>query len=132
LALTSLQAKRSVEAYFENKATFSVTLAESGYVNPQGRNFFFAGASTLTCEKEAKCSSYECALGWRLKQDAEFTDCLTKPCSVADNDACCFEEVQAIVPPTARAKVGGNKGRKNGNKGNKGNKKGNKGGGRKR
>jgi len=129
LALTSLQAKRSVEAYFENKATFSVTLAESGYVNPQGRNFFFAGASTLTCEKEAKCSSYECALGWRLKQDAEFTVCTTKPCSVADNDACCFEEVQAIVPPTAPAMGGGNMGGGNMGGGNMGRKKGNMGGG---
>lgn len=101
LALTGLQEKRSVEAYFENKATFSVTLSESGYVNPQGRNIFFAGASTLTCEKEAKCSSYECPLGWRLKQDAEFTVCITKPCSVADNEACCFEEVPAIVPPSS-------------------------------
>jgi len=92
LALSSLQEKRSVEAYFEDKAKFAVTLGESGYVNPQGRNIFFAGASTLTCSSEAKCSSYECPLGWVLKQDAEFTVCLTKPCSIADNDNCCFEE----------------------------------------
>jgi len=99
LALSGLQEKRSVEAYFENKASFSVTLSESGYVNPQGRNIFFAGASTLTCEKEAKCSSYECPLGWTLKQDAEFTVCATKPCGVSDSAACCFQEVRAIEPP---------------------------------
>jgi len=102
MALTGLQEKRSVEAYFENKASFSVTLTESGYVNPQGRNIFFAGASTLTCTKEAKCTSFECPLGWKLKQDAEFTICASKPCTVADTDACCFEEVPAIVPPGAR------------------------------
>jgi len=102
MALTRLQEKRSVEAYFENKASFSVTLTESGYVNPQGRNIFFAGASTLTCTKEAKCTSFECPLGWKLKQDAEFTVCASKPCTVADTDACCFEEVPAIVPPAAR------------------------------
>jgi hypothetical protein len=121
-SLSGLQEKRSVEVYFENKAKFTANFAATGYVNPQGRNMMFAGASTLTCAPEAKCSSYECPLGWRMKQDAEFTICLTKPCSVADNDSCCFEEVPAIVPPTARARVGGNKG----------NKKGNKGGGRKR
>jgi len=99
LALTGLQEKRSIEAYFENKASFSVTLSESGYVNPQGRNIFFAGASTLTCAKEAKCSSYECPLGFRMKQDAEFTVCVTKPCSEVDNDSCCFEDVPAIVVP---------------------------------
>jgi len=102
LALTGLQEKRSVEAYFENKASFSVTLTESGYVNPQGRNIFFAGASTLTCTKESKCTSFECPLGWKLKQDAEFTVCASRPCTAADTESCCFEEVPAIVPPAAR------------------------------
>jgi len=94
MALTGLQEKRSVEAYFENKATFSVTLSESGYVNPQGRNIFFAGSSTLTCEREAKCSSFECPTGWRMKQDAEFTVCVSKPCTGADMETCCFQDRQ--------------------------------------
>merc|ERR1719329_1940198 len=102
LALSDLQKQRSVEVYFENRAKFDVTLAATGYVNPQGRNMMFAGASTLTCPQEAKCSSYECPLGFRMRQDAEFTVCASKPCTAADNDACCFEEVVAIVPPAAR------------------------------
>lgn len=105
MSLSSLQEQRSVEAYFENKSKFSVTFAATGYVNPQGRNMMFAGASTLTCSREAKCSSYECPLGWRMKQDAEFTVCASKPCSVADNDACCFEEVAAIVPPARQPRL---------------------------
>jgi len=111
MALTGLQEQRSVEAYFENKAAFSVTLTESGYVNPQGRNIFFAGASTLTCQKEAKCTSFECPLGWTLKQDAEFVVCASKPCSGADSETCCFEAVAAIVPPAAMGMgMGMNKG----------------------
>ena len=102
LALSDLQKQRSVEVYFENRAKFDVTFAATGYVNPQGRNMMFAGASTLTCPQEAKCSSYECPLGFRMRQDAEFTVCASKPCTAADNDACCFEEVVAIVPPAAR------------------------------
>lgn len=97
MSLSGLQEKRSVEAYFENKATFSASFAATGYVNPQGRNLMFAGASTLTCLREAKCTSYECPLGFRLKQDAEFQVCATKPCSVADNDLCCFEELPVPV-----------------------------------
>jgi len=91
LALTNLQKRRSVTTYFENKASFQVTLTESGYVNPQGRNMFFAGASNLICSDEAKCSSYQCPLGWQLKQDAEFTVCASKPCTVTDSDLCCFQ-----------------------------------------
>lgn len=102
LALSDLQKQRSVEVYFENRAKFDVTFAATGYVNPQGRNMMFAGASTLTCAQEAKCSSYECPLGFRMRQDAEFTVCASKPCTAADNAACCFEEVPAIVPPAAR------------------------------
>jgi len=106
LALSGLQKKRSVEAYFENKASFSVSFAATGYVNPQGRNIMFAGASSLTCAQEAKCSSFECPLGFKMKQDAEFTICATKPCSASDTEACCFEDVPSIVPPTARMGTG--------------------------
>jgi len=99
MSLSGLQEQRSVEAYFENKSKFSVSFGVTGYVNPQGRNMMFAGASTLTCAREAKCSSYECPLGWRMRQNAEFTVCSSKPCSVADNEACCFEAVDAVVVP---------------------------------
>merc|ERR1719316_793083 len=42
LSLSTLQAKRAVAALFEDKSQFRVTLSESGYVNPQGRNIYFA------------------------------------------------------------------------------------------
>jgi hypothetical protein len=89
LSLSILQAERAVAALFEDKAQFRVTLSETGYVNPQGRNIYFAGASSLICGGEAKCSTYECPLGFMLRQDAEFLICDTKPCSVADHDRCC-------------------------------------------
>merc|ERR1719199_696033 len=89
LSLSTLQAKRAAAALFEDKSQFRATLSETGYVNPQGRNFYFAGASSLTCGGEAKCSTYECPLGFALRQDAEFTICDSRPCSVADHDRCC-------------------------------------------
>jgi len=89
LSLSRLQAQRAVAALFEDKSQFRVVLSETGYVNPQGRNFYFAGASSLICGGEAKCSTYECPLGFELRQDAEFTICDTKPCSVADHNRCC-------------------------------------------
>jgi len=89
LSLSILQARRSVVALFERKNKFSITLSETGYVNPQGRNIFFAGASSLICDGEAKCASYECPLGFELRQDAEFTICDSKPCSSIDHERCC-------------------------------------------
>lgn len=71
LALSDLQAKRSVSAYFESKSSFNVVLTESGYFNPQGRNIFFAGTSTLMCARESRCSDYICPVGMQLRQDAE-------------------------------------------------------------
>jgi len=89
LSLSNLQSQRAVAALFEDKSQFRVVLSETGYVNPQGRNFYFAGASSLICGGEAKCSTYECPLGFELRQDAEFTICDTRPCSVADHGRCC-------------------------------------------
>jgi len=89
LSLSTLQARRAAAALFQDKSQFRATLSETGYVNPQGRNFYFAGASSLICGGESKCSTYECPLGFELRQDAEFTICDTKPCSVADHDRCC-------------------------------------------
>jgi len=90
LSLSDLQSRRSVSVYFEDTSAFGVVLTEAGYVNPQGRNIFFAGTSNLMCSQEAKCASYECPLRWQMKQNAEFTVCASKPCTIADNDACCF------------------------------------------
>jgi len=103
LALTDLQARRAVTLLFENKAEFTVSAGESGYANPQGRNIFFAGASSLVCTPEAKCSSYKCPDGFGEKQDAEFEVCATKPCTAADTIKCC------TAAPPARAGQGGNK-----------------------
>jgi len=89
LSLSDLQARRSLVVLLQGKSEFHVTLSEVGYVNPQGRNIFFAGASNLICDGEAKCSSYECPLGFELRQDAEFTICDSKPCSTVDHHRCC-------------------------------------------
>lgn len=89
LSLSNVQKRRAVAALFEDKSQFQVVLSETGYVNPQGRNFYLAGASSLTCSHEPKCSTYECPLGFQLRQDAEFVICNTQPCTVADHDRCC-------------------------------------------
>jgi len=89
LALTRLQSRRSVTFLFENKAEFKVTAAERNYANPQGRNIFFTGASNLVCPREATCSSYVCPARMRQRQNAEFTVCASRPCTIADQDTCC-------------------------------------------
>jgi len=101
LSLSILQARRSVAVLLQGKSQFEITLSETGYVNPQGRNIFFAGASNLICDGEARCSSYECPLGFELRQDAEFTICDSKPCSVIDHDRCCG----ASTPPVTTQQV---------------------------
>merc|ERR1719272_2633899 len=90
-ALSRLQSRRSVSVLFENKSEFTATATERNYANPQGRNIFFTGASNLLCPRESSCSSYQCPSRFRQRQDAEFTICATRPCSVADEDLCCIE-----------------------------------------
>jgi len=97
LSLSDLQARRSLVVLMEGKSEFQITLSEVGYVNPQGRNIFFAGASNLVCDGEAKCSSYECPLGFELRQDAEFTICDSKPCSVIDHSRCCAPSLPPVT-----------------------------------
>jgi len=89
--MNTLQRRRTVALLFENKSEFQVTASESGYTNPQGRNIFFSGASSLICNADAKCTSFQCPRGTHLKQNAEFIVCATKPCSAADNERCCFD-----------------------------------------
>lgn len=89
LNLNDLQKRRTVAVLFENKSEFTITAAEMGYANPQGRNLFFAGQSALVCSGEALCSSYRCPEGFGEKQDAEFEVCMSKPCTAADTVKCC-------------------------------------------
>lgn len=100
LSLSPLQKERSVTAYFENKAEFVVSLSETGYDNPQGRNHFFAGASNLICQGEAKCSSFACPEGWALNQNAEFVLCTGRPCPHNDLSMCCHR-VPTTRPPVS-------------------------------
>lgn len=101
MSLSGLQKRRSFSVYFENKAEFAVKLSETGYVNPQGRNVFFAGSSNMICEREARCSSYECPAGFQMRQDAEFNVCIANPCGPQDNELCCSEiPTQPPPPPT--------------------------------
>jgi len=101
LSLSELQARRSVVVLLEGKSQFTITLSETGYVNPQGRNIFFAGASNLICDGEAKCASYECPMGFELRQDAEFLICDSKPCTQIDHERCCT----ASAPPVSTQNV---------------------------
>jgi len=105
LSLSVLQARRSLAVLLQGKSQFEITLSEEGYVNPQGRNIFFAGASNLVCDGEAKCSSYECPLGFELRQDAEFTICDSKPCSVTDHERCCAFSAPPPPPPVSTQNI---------------------------
>lgn len=88
--MNTLQRRRTVAFLFEDKSEFQVTASETGYTNPQGRNILFAGASSLICNADAKCTSFRCPSGMRMRQNAEFIVCATKPCSADDSDRCCF------------------------------------------
>jgi hypothetical protein len=92
LSLTRLQKDRTVALYFSGKSSFTVTLAETGYANPQGRNFYFAGSSALVCPQDARCTNYACPNGYTRRQDAEFRVCVARPCTAADTDNCCFSD----------------------------------------
>merc|ERR1719183_1953973 len=90
LTLTRLLQDRTVALLISGKSSFSVTLSETGYSNPQGRNFYFSGSSALVCPEDARCTSYSCPDGYTMRMDAEFRVCAGKPCSHSDTDNCCY------------------------------------------
>jgi len=92
MSLTRLQQDRTVALLFSGTSSFSATLTETGYANPQGRNFYFSGSSALVCPGEARCTSYNCPDGMTRRMDAEFRVCAGKPCSGADTDNCCYAD----------------------------------------
>lgn len=92
LTLTRLQADRAVAVLFSGKSSFTVTLGETGYANPQGRNFYFSGASAMVCPDDARCTSYVCPAGFTTRMDAEFRVCAGKPCVEIDRDNCCYAD----------------------------------------
>jgi len=92
LHLTRLQADRTLSMLFSSKSSFTVTLAENGYANPQGRNFYFSGASALVCPDDARCTSFTCPDNFTRRMDAEFRVCVAKPCADVDIENCCYED----------------------------------------
>lgn len=92
LHLTRLQADRTLSLLFSGKSSFTVTLAETGYANPQGRNFYFSGTSALICPDDARCTSFTCPDNFTRRMDAEFRVCAAKPCSAVDVENCCYAD----------------------------------------
>lgn len=92
LSLTRLQQDRTVALLFSGKSSFSVTLSETGYANPQGRNFYFSGSSALVCPDDARCTSYTCPDNYTRRMDAEFRVCTGRPCGEVDRDNCCYAD----------------------------------------
>lgn len=92
LHLSRLQGDRTLALLFSGKESFSVTLAETGYANPQGRNFYFSGSSALVCPDDARCTSYNCPDQMTRRMDAEFRVCAAKPCTAADSENCCYQD----------------------------------------
>merc|ERR1719265_1820328 len=65
---------------------------EENYASSQGRNWFFAGPSSIVCDREAKCSTYECPDGYHTRTMAEFLVCAGSRCNTRDDrDTCCYE-----------------------------------------
>jgi len=92
LHLTRIQADRTLALLFSGKSSFTVTLAETGYANPQGRNFYFSGSSALVCPDDARCTSFTCPDNMTRRMDAEFRVCAGKPCTDADIENCCYQD----------------------------------------
>jgi len=92
LSLSRLQQDRTVALLFSGKSSFSVTLSETGYANPQGRNFYFSGSSALVCPDDARCTSYTCPDNYTRRMDAEFRVCAGRPCGEVDRDNCCYAD----------------------------------------
>jgi len=92
LHLTRLQADRTLSILFSGKSSFTVTLTETGYANPQGRNFYFSGTSALICADDARCTAYTCPENFTRRMDAEFRVCVAKPCTAVDTENCCYED----------------------------------------
>jgi hypothetical protein len=92
LHLSRLQADRTLALLFSGKSSFSVTLAETGYANPQGRNFYFSGSSALVCPDDARCTSFTCPDNFTRRMDAEFRVCAAKPCTDVDIENCCYAD----------------------------------------
>jgi hypothetical protein len=89
MQMNQLQERRSVSFVFGNPE-FSMTVAESNYANPQGRNILFAGATGALCGEQAKCTSLDCRQFDLLpKADAEFLTCISGHCSESDKEHCC-------------------------------------------
>lgn len=92
LNLNAIQEDRTVALLFSGKSRFGVTLTETGYANPQGRNFYFSGSSAVVCEEDSRCTSYTCPADYTRRMDAEFRVCTSKPCSEIDVDNCCYAD----------------------------------------
>jgi hypothetical protein len=92
LSLSHLQRERSVVVELSDVSEFSVQLSEENYASSQGRNWFFAGPSSIVCSSESKCSTYECPTGYHTRTMAEFLVCAGSPCTRHDRDTCCYEK----------------------------------------
>ena len=92
VTLTRLQQDRTIALLFSGTSSFSATLAETGYANPQGRNFYFSGSSALVCPEDARCTSYTCPDEYTIRMDAEFRVCTGSPCTNIDTDNCCYAD----------------------------------------
>lgn len=92
LHLSRLQADRTLSILFAGKSSFTVTLAETGYANPQGRNFYFSGTSALVCPDDARCTSFNCPINFTRRMDAEFRVCAANPCTDSDVENCCYQD----------------------------------------
>jgi hypothetical protein len=94
-SLTQLQQERTVTLLFPSGLThFDVTLREVGYVHVQGRNFFFAGPSSLVCNEQETCALFLCPNGYRRRMNSEFTICRGgHECNdQQDLELCCLED----------------------------------------
>merc|ERR1719329_1303681 len=98
LSMNKLQRERSIVATFRGVSEFSATFSEENYADAtQGRNWLLAGPSQLVCEREMKCTNYECPDGYHIRTMAEFLVCAHEECTEDDRETCCYELQDADV-----------------------------------
>lgn len=92
MSLSKTQEERSVAATLPKASEFAVSFADVRFAKDQGRNFLFAGTSSMSCRREHGCNEYNCPDGYHLRTMAEFLVCAGRRCEESDRDTCCYAE----------------------------------------
>lgn len=92
LALGATQLNHSVTYMMRGHGEFNLTASvAAGWL---GQTILFAGASSIVCEPQALCSSYQCPVMSERIADASRTSCKGKRCNHLDVERCCVPNMR--------------------------------------